>query len=224
MAAYLFLPKRVKPPYQVVAFFPSARVNRLPSSDELGDLSFMDYVVDSGRAVIYPVYEYLYERQRGLPPDPGPTLARETEIAWSKDLGRSLDYLATRDDIDMTRVGYLGVSQGAADGVLLTTLEDRIKAVVLLDGGFFQNQNPPPGMDQADFAPRLKKPVLMVNGRHDWTFPLASSQTPMFEMLGTAPADKRHVVFDTPHDVRLRREDLTKEVLGWLDTYLGKVN
>jgi hypothetical protein len=31
-------------------------------------------------------------------------------------------------------------------------------------------------------------------------------------------------VFDTPHDVRLRRDDLTKEVLGWLDKYLGPVN
>jgi len=31
-------------------------------------------------------------------------------------------------------------------------------------------------------------------------------------MLGTPDADKRHVVFDTPHDVRLRRADLIKEV------------
>jgi len=224
MTAYLFLPKRVKPPFQVVAFFPSARVNRLPSSDALGDLSFMDYVVDSGRAVIYPVYQYLYERQRGVPPDPGPTLKRETLIAWSKDLGRSLDYLATRDDIDMARVGYLGVSQGAADGVTLAALEDRIKTVVLLDGGFFQDPHPVAGMDQADFAPRYAKPALMINGRYDWTFPLLTSQQPMFDMLGTPAEQKRHVVFDTPHDVRLRRDDLTKEVLGWLDKYLGPVN
>jgi formylglycine-generating enzyme required for sulfatase activity/dienelactone hydrolase len=224
MAAYLFLPKRVKPPFQVVAFFPSARVNALPSSEALGDLTFLDYVVDSGRAVIYPVYQYLYERQGRVRPDPGPTLARETVIEWSKDLGRSLDYLATRDDIDSNRVGYLGVSQGSADGVILATVEDRIKAVVLLDGGYFETEHPVAGMDQADFAPRLRKPVLMVNGRYDWVFPVAASQEPLFNMLGTPPADKRHVVFDTPHDVRLRRDDLTKEVLAWYDTYLGKVN
>ncbi|HUO67061.1 MAG TPA: protein kinase [Gammaproteobacteria bacterium] len=224
MSAYLFLPKRVHPPYQVVAFFPSARVNRLPSSSELGDLTFMDFVVDSGRAVIYPVYQFLYERQAGEPPDPGPTLARETLIQWSKDLGRSLDYLATRDDIDMNRVGYLGVSQGAADGVILATIEERFKAVVLLDGGFFRFDNPPPGSDAVDFAVRLKKPVLMVNGRYDWTFPLDASQNPMFDMLGTPPPDKRHVVFDTPHDVRFRQAELTKEVLGWLDKYLGPVD
>jgi pimeloyl-ACP methyl ester carboxylesterase len=224
MAAYLFLPKRVRPPFQVVAFFPSARVNSLPSSSELGDLTFMDFVVDSGRAVIYPIYQYLYERHGDVSPYPGPNFARETLIQWSKDLGRSLDYLETRDDIDMTRVGYLGVSQGAADGVVLATIEDRIKAVVLLDGGFFRFEKPPPGMDPVDFAVRLKRPVLMVNGRYDWTFPLETSQDPMFEMLGTPAADKRHVVFDTPHDVRFRQGELTKQVLGWYDTYLGKVN
>jgi len=41
-------------------------------------------------------------------------------------------------------------------------------------------------------------------------------------MFPTPALDKRHVVFDTPHDVRLRRDDLRKEVLSWLDAYLGK--
>ena len=225
MAAYLFLPKGVRPPFQVVVFFPSARVNDLPSSDELGDLTFMDYVVESGRAVMYPIYQTLYERHAEMSPDDaGPTFARQRIIDWSKDLGRSIDYLATREDIDMDRVGYLGVSQGAAEGVFLVALEDRFKAVVMLDGGFFQFEHPIPGTDQVDFAPRVKKPVLMVNGRYDWTFPPLSSQNPFFEMLGTAPADKRHVVLDTPHDVRLRRDDLTREVLAWFDAYLGQVN
>ena len=48
-----------------MAFFPSARVNRLPSSSALGDIDFFDYVVQSGRAVIYPIYQYLYERSSG---------------------------------------------------------------------------------------------------------------------------------------------------------------
>jgi formylglycine-generating enzyme required for sulfatase activity/dienelactone hydrolase len=223
MAAYLFKPARMRPPYQTIVFFPSARVNRLPDSRNLGDVDFLDYVVKSGRAVLYPIYQYLYERQQGVPPNPGPTLGRDVLIAWSKDLGRSIDYLESRPDIDTRHFGYLGVSQGAADGVILAALEDRLKAVVLLDGGFFQHEHPVPGTDQVDFAPRMTKPALMVNGRYDWTFPLQSSQTPMFEMLGTPAADKRHVVFDTPHDVRFRRDDLVREVLAWYDKYLGKV-
>jgi hypothetical protein len=43
-------------------------------------------------------------------------------------------------------------------------------------------------------------------------------------MLGTRAEDKRHVVFDTPHDVTQRRSQLVKTVLDWLDHYLGRVN
>jgi hypothetical protein len=63
----------------------------------------------------------------------------------------------------------------------------------------------------------------MVNGRYDATFPYESAQVPLFRMIGTAAANKRHVVFDTPHDVRLRRTDLVREVLEWYDKYLGRV-
>ena len=127
MTAYLFLPKRVKPPYQVVVFFPSARVNGLPSSDALGDLSLRGLRRrQRARGDLSRLSVPLRAATRRAA-GPGSDAQRETLIAWSKDLGRSLDYLATRDDIDMTRVGYLGVSQGAADGVILAALEDRIE-------------------------------------------------------------------------------------------------
>jgi pimeloyl-ACP methyl ester carboxylesterase len=112
---------------------------------------------------------------------------------------------------------------GSAEGVIYATLaQDRLKTVVLLDGGFFLG-NPPPGGDQADYAPRLKVPVLMVNGRYDFSFSLERSQLPLFRALGTPAADKVHHVMDTPHDVRARRPELTSTVLGWLDKYLGRV-
>jgi hypothetical protein len=66
MAAFLFLPKNAHPPYQTVVFFPSARVNDLRTSDALGDVSFFDYIVKSGRAVVYPIYQGLYERRKAL--------------------------------------------------------------------------------------------------------------------------------------------------------------
>jgi predicted esterase len=224
MAAFLFLPKNTRPPFQVIAYFPSARITFLGAGDPLGDMNFVDYVIKSGRAVIYPIYKGFYERRSERPTLPGPALERETVVSWSKDLGRSIDYLESRPDIDRTRIGYLGVSQGAAYGVIFGALEDRLKAVVLLDGGFFQQESPIKGIDQVDFAPRLTKPVLMVNGRYDATFPFESAQQPLLRMLGTPAADKRDVVFDTPHDVSLRRSDLVREVLAWYDKYLGRVD
>jgi predicted Ser/Thr protein kinase len=225
MSAYLFLPKNVHPPFQTVLFFPSARVQFLHGSGgglELGDVKFFDYIIQSGRAVMYPIYQETYERRVKFSM-PGGEQNIQITTDWYKDAARSLDYLATRSDIDSSRLGYLGVSMGAADGVIISSLlQDRLKTAIFLDGGYFL-EPPPPGGDQADFVVRMKKPVLMVNGRYDFTFSLEKAQNPFFAMLGTPEADKRHVVLETPHDVTEQRPQLTKAVLEWLDHYMGRV-
>jgi serine/threonine protein kinase/dienelactone hydrolase len=226
MAAYLFLPKNVRPPYQTVLFFPSARVDFLSGNDNgrgLGDVKFFDYIVQSGRAVMYPIYQDTYERRLKFSL-PGGAQNIELTTEWYKDAARSLDYLATRPDIDSGRLAYLGVSMGSAEGVIATELlQDRLRTAIFLDGGYFLD-TPPAGGDQADFAPRMKKPVLMVNGRYDFTFSLDKAQNPLFAQLGTPEEDKRHVLLDTPHDVTDQRPQLVKAVLDWLDHYLGRVN
>jgi serine/threonine protein kinase/dienelactone hydrolase len=226
MSAYLFLPKNVPPPYQTVLFFPSARVDYISDNKggkNLGDIQFFDYIVQSGRAVMYPIYQDTYER-RVKYSLPGAAQNIEITTDWYKDAARSLDYLATRSDIDSSKLAYLGVSMGSAQGVIISALmQDRLKTTVLLDGGFFLD-NPPPGGDQADFAPRIKTPILMVNGRYDFTFPVEKAQNPLFAMFGTAEKDKSHIILDTPHDVTEQRPQLTKAVLDWLDRYLGRVN
>jgi dienelactone hydrolase len=220
--AYLYLPKKVRPPYQTIVFFPSARVLDLTDSRTLGDTAFFDYIIQSGRAVLYPIYQNTYER-RVKSMLPGASQRMQLTVQRFKDLGRSLDYLQTRADIDKDKLAYLGVSMGTAEGVIYTTLvQDRLRTVVFLDGGFFLGQALP-GRDQVDFAPRLKKPVLMVNGRYDFTFSLEKSQIPLFRMLGAPSKDKRHVVLESPHDVTARRAELVQAVLGWLDQYLGRV-
>jgi eukaryotic-like serine/threonine-protein kinase len=222
MSAYLFLPKNVRPPYQTVLFFPSARVSSLKDSRMLGDRKFFDYVIQSGRAVMYPVYFDTYERKVNMYLPQG-LVSSELNIDHYKDAARSLDYLATRSDIDNSKLAYLGVSMGSAKGVIISTLlQDRLKTSIFLDGGYFLF-SPKPGNDQADFAPRLKIPVLMVNGRYDYAFSLDRAQNPLFAMLGTPTRDKRHVVLDTPHDVTEQRPQLVKAVLDWLDHYLGRV-
>ena len=179
MSAYLFLPKKVRPPYQTVLFFPSARMMFIPDNKngrELGDIKFFDYIVQSGRAVMYPIYEDTYERRVKFSLPRGAQNMQMT-TDWYKDAARSLDYLATRPDIDSSKLAYMGVSMGSVEGIIFPTLlQDRLKTAVLLDGGYFLDP-PPPGGDQADFAPRMKMPVLMVNGRYDFTFPWTCRKT-----------------------------------------------
>ena len=222
VTAYLFIPAHVKPPYQTVIFFPSARVLFLDDSRTLGDQEFFEYIVQSGRAVLCPAYQDTYERrQNGTMPGASKHLALTTQRA--KDLARSIVYRESRPDIAKDELGYLGVSMGVAEGVIYTTLEqDRLRTAVFLDGGFFLGKATK-GTDQADFAPHMKKPVLMMNGRYDATFSYDESQLPLFRMLGTPAADKKHVVMHTSHDVTVERSARVHEVLSWLDKYLGRV-
>lgn len=70
--------------------------------------------------------------------------------------------------------------------------------------------------------PRLKIPVLMVNGRYDYVFSVEKAQLPLFRMLGTPAEEKEHVALETGHDVTGKHDELVKAVLGWLDKYLGR--
>ena len=56
-------------------------------------------------------------------------------------------------------------------GADVPALETRFNASVLL-GGCFSLQRPKPEVDQINFAPRVKIPTLMLNGRYDSFFPV----------------------------------------------------
>lgn len=218
LPVFLFLPARVRPPYQTVIFFPSARAVDT-SSENLADLKFIDYVIQSGRAVIYPVYKGTYERAAPMP-SPDTVNGRESLIQAEKDLSRAIDYLETRSDIDAKRIAYMGLSMGAGLGVVIAGVEERLKAVIFLDGGFFYEKQLP-GANQADFAARIKAPTLLISGKFDWIF---LGKDALLKLIGAPEADKKAVTFDTAHDVGEQRADLIREVLAWLDRYLGKIN
>jgi dienelactone hydrolase len=220
--AFLFLPKGARPPYQTVIWAPGGGAFAQRFGVGAGDLNgyWFLFLVRSGRAVIVPIYKGTYERNIG--DTELPQVWRDLMIYVAKDLGRTIDYLGTRADIDTSKLAYFGLSTGAGMGPIMTAVEPRFKASILLAGGLYAWQRPPEA-DAFNFVPRVKVPTLMINGRNDFYFPLETSQEPMFRLLGTAPGDKRHVVFESGH-VPTEREQVIKEVLDWLDRYLGPVN
>ena len=144
-------------------------------------------------------------------------------MVWrAQDLNRTIDYLETRPDIDRARIAYSGASLGSSVAPVLVAMEPRLKAVVLSEGGLTARVFPPDA-SAVNFAPRVKIPVLMLNGRYDYTFPLEQLQKPLFRLLGTPDKDKRHVVYDTAHDVNVFRTEMVRETLDFLDKYLGPV-
>ena len=141
-------------------------------------------------------------------------------IQIAKDVSRSVDFLESRSDIQGGKVAYYGLSAGGTYGPLLLAMEPRLKTGILLAGGLFWTKVPAE-IDILNFAPRVRVPVLMLNGLYDFAMPSETFQKPMFRLLGTPERDKRHRQFDTGHLVVL--QDVIPEVLNWLDRYLGPV-
>ena len=213
--AHLFLPSGGKPPYPVVAVFEGAEALTAASVQALGTAHF-DFVIRSGRAVLLPAYNGTLER--------GPAEYyhrfgrsekwKQMNLQWSKDLSRSLDYLETRPDIDMRRPAFMGISIGAAMAPRLVAIEHRLRAAILVSGGAFERV--PAEVDSWNFAPRVRIPVLMVNGRDDHNFPLLTSQEPLFERFGTPASQKRRVVFEGGHIMPGENREMDQIILEWL--------
>ena len=62
----------------------------------------------------------------------------------------------------------------------------------------------------------------MINGNHDFIFPLENSQKPLFRLLTLPENQKRHCVLEGGH-VPSRPQEVARETLDWLDRTLGPV-
>jgi dienelactone hydrolase len=219
MMAYLFLPAAAKPPYQVVVYFPGSGVINRRSSESL-DLGRVDFLQQTGRAVLFPIYKGTFERGGTLQTDsPAETTSyKDYVVMWGKDLSRSIDYLETRPDIDVSRLAYYGTSWGGALGAILPAVEKRIKVNVLYVAGL-SFQRSLPEVEAVNYVGRVKQPTLILNGELDFYFPLETSQRPLFDLLGTPAKHKKRLVFPGGHSVP--RTDTIRESLDWLDLYLG---
>ena len=97
---YLLLPKNAAPPYQPVIWFPGGYAFGLfplgrDLSGALGAVYF-NFLTRSGRALVIPVYQGTFQRFAGVgefPRDDQMNAYRDTVVQWSKDLGRTIDYL-----------------------------------------------------------------------------------------------------------------------------------
>lgn len=216
---WLFLPKNVQPPYQPVLFFPGSAVI---FTDEFttSEVSRMEFIVKSGRALVYTVVKGTFERRDGLKSDIGEETVfyKDHVIMWEKDISRTIDYLEERKDFQADRIGYFGYSWGGFLGGIIPAVENRIKAVVILVGGMQMNRTLPE-VDQINYLPRVRQPVLMLNGKYDMFFPVETSQKPMYELLGSKIKEMK--VYNEGHLVP--RQDLVKETLRWYDENLGEV-
>ena len=225
MDVYLFIPRNARGPFQPVVFFPPFGVFQIQRSINMFDPAQpgypLDHIIKAGRILVQPIYQGSYERWNRLDVTDEVNYPRRM-VDWRWDLGRTLDYLETRDDIDAAKIGYVGTSFGASYALPLLAIERRFKAALLVSGGLTNQEIVPPITDSINYAPRITIPVLMLSGKFDNFFSVKASQEPLFNLLGTPPKDKRYAALEYGHAFP-PRDKLINETVTWLDKYLGPV-
>ena len=201
---HLFIPKGNNGPFETLIFVPgvSAWENGGPFPAE--KLKLMRYViplVENGRMICFPIYKGTYERWGGSTLtqqfETAPIQARNDYIKVSMDVSRAVDYLLTREEVNPERLIYFGLSNGAIRAPICLSTETRLKAGILLAGGYVPWHKLRPEIQQYQFTPHVKQPTLMINGTADQVFPLETSQKTMFSDLGSE--NKKHVLFPADH-------------------------
>lgn len=226
-AVQLFLPTGHAPPYQVVFVMPDGG-DFLPPITTAGlDPSSrgipVDFLLKSGRALAVVAFDGTFERR--WPAERQQSMADDERVRtrlrhWRQELGRTIDYFATRQDLDARKLGWFGVSSSASGMMSLMAVEKRIGVAVLYSGGIAQDRVLPMSERPFNYYPRVTQPVLMLNGRWDILYPLPSQQR-MLELLGTPEDSKKHVLFEAGHG-NLPRFQVEHATLDWFALYLGQ--
>jgi predicted esterase len=125
-----------------------------------------------------------------------------------REMRRALDLLQAQPQVDKARLGYVGWSQGAIDGVTLLSIETRVRTAVLMAVV--------PGFDDADTtAPHVTLPsVLLQFGTQDDFSTKVSAEG----FASTIPATHKVSWYDAPHELN---DAATADRAAWLTAKLG---
>ena len=178
-----------------------------------------DYLLREGYAIVNPVYFSTYNRRKTL----RTWWANETDlykdsiIKIGKDFRRTIDYLETRDDMDVRNLTYMGRSWGSLMSNTLLAVDKRVRSAFVIVGGL-QLPRAKREIDPALFIRRVRTPILHITGKLDGIFEYESSQIPMQKLLGTPKKDQKMIVLeDVGHGIP--RDTIIANHLAWIRKY-----
>lgn len=138
---------------------------------------------------------------------------RELVTQTVVDYRRGLDYLATRGDVDMQRIGLLGYSMGAFQAFALTAAEPRIKVAVgcAVPASWSQDLV----LSPTNYARGVgKRPFCMLMGRRDEMCSEAQARELRHLMPG---AGHRLIFYDAGHQLPV---DYVRDAVAFISAYL----
>jgi cephalosporin-C deacetylase-like acetyl esterase len=221
--AYLYLPKRSAEPYQCLNWIPhSGVIGGSMRTDESAEYSFGPQI-KAGRALlaVVPIGAIERPRKQGFYwPEIESVRYRELVIHYATEFRLGIDYLDTRDDIDMNRLAFVGSSWGSTNtGIIIAAIEPRYHAAIFLAGGIHRYAvQMLPEVNPINFAPHIKPPKLLLNGKYDEAFPPETEALPFYKLL-TEP--KQLSLLESGHVPPIEKR--VPIINKWLDETLGLV-
>jgi dienelactone hydrolase len=241
--AYLLVPEKARQPVPVMICIPGhgRGVDDIVGIDERGrdrtdkagyQHDFAIQVAEAGMAALaiepmgFGCRRDAINARQGLsrkacdPAAGGALLVGQTMVGWRVwDVMRSLDYIATRAELDQNRVGCMGISGGGTITVFATALDSRIR--VALVSGYLNTfkdsigslahciDNYVPGIlnwaEMHDVAGLIApRPLFVESGEQDRIFPIRASIESFEEVRKTynvfgVPNLVEHEVFPDEH-------------------------
>jgi formylglycine-generating enzyme required for sulfatase activity/tRNA A-37 threonylcarbamoyl transferase component Bud32 len=185
--AYLYLPRQAARPHQTMVYVASSgafvQIRTVPEELERN----IGAHIRAGRAAFAVVFKGMAERGFGAGWEPPASISvrfRDLMVLHATELRRGLDYLATREEVDMRRLAYIAVSWGAGSRLPLAGVDDRFGAIVLIGAGIDERIQPTlPEASNINFAPYIRAPKLFLNGRDDEEHPWYTRALPLWNLL-----------------------------------------
>ena len=163
---HLYLPKKI-----------NGRVPAVLVQHGVGDKKHAEYIVEccrmlTVRGIIALAIDAPGRGERKGPGKRGPSMWNLPEVRkWFSqhcgDYSRALDYLSTRKDVDVERLGYVGFSWGAITGITFAAHDERVRALTSVVGGGLLSllgKDLDPVHNVGRIAPR---PLLFLNATKD---------------------------------------------------------
>ena len=182
---YIYLPRNAEPPFQPVVHIPSNAAFGQSGVSVIVEEG-VSGLIKAGRAIVAPVFSGMIEREGAQPSRPAPNSVefRDLMVWHATEMRLAMDYAAARPDIDSTRFAYYGTSFGAGSRLPFAAVDSRFRAAVLVGAGIDERLQPTlPEAANFNFAPYIRAPKLVINGRQDDEHPWQTRGKPLWDLL-----------------------------------------
>lgn len=224
--AYLALPKGGNPPYACVLLLHgigSSKESWWQADNFSSGGNLMQQLVAANIAVMALDAEYHgerlayndYESPEVFTFEKGWfSRARDMVVQSVIETRRAMDYLATRPEIDTSRIGAIGFSMGGMMVFNLAALDPRVKVAVAAVTPILKEAHS--AMAVHNFAPYIKgKPFLMLMGEQDTrNYSMADARQLYDHLPGT---DKQLEFFKSGHQLPV---EWTTKATAWMQRHL----